>query len=119
MSGLFRKILNNENNSYRYYTGVALISMVGLILILNIKFLAWLALGTCYILALKESMNLYKMDSKPYLYIAGIAIWVISYSNHPSIYVALVCIVIISSYNVFNQTSYNDSMVIILSLIHI
>lgn len=113
MSSFFKKILNNEQNSYRYYTGIALISIVGLILILNIKFLAWLSLGLCYILALKESMKLYKIDSKPYLYVISIAIWLISYSNNPSIYISLVFIIIIASYNVYNQINNNDLMIII------
>lgn len=114
MSNLFKKVLNEIYNSPRGYTGIILILVVLTIFILNNVFLVWLVLGICYILALKEAIRLYGIDSKPYLYAMGILVWIISFNyDKSSIYITLVCLMIIISYNIYYQQDNKDYSVIL------
>lgn len=115
MQNFFKKLLpNSDSNISRYYTGVILIGIVALIVILNIKLLAWAAIGICYAIAFYEAIKLYGLETNPTLYIAAGIIWIISYFNDNPIYIALVVLVVIASYNAYNQNTKSKDYLVIL-----
>lgn len=98
----FKQIFGGANSS-RYYTGVILIAIVALIIILNIKFLTWIAIGLCYIIAFSEALKLYDLESKAYLFLSAVIMWIIAYFYDNPINIAIVMLVIIASYNAYMQ----------------
>ncbi len=108
MQDFFKRLStkNNPNsNISRYYTGVILIAIVAIIIILNIKPLAWIAIGICYGAAFYEAIKLYEIESKPHLYIAATIIWIIGYFHNNPIYISLVMLAITAAYNAYIQNT--------------
>ena len=115
MQNFFSKLLPNDNsNLSRYYTGIAIIGIVVLIFILNIKFLVWLAIGFCFFIAFYEAVKLYGLENKTNLYVIATIIWIIAYFHNNSITAALVTIVIMASYNTFKQNGKSKDYLVII-----
>lgn len=116
MQDFFKKLLPNNQNSNisRYYTGVILIGIVALIIILNIKLLAWAAVGLCFGIAFYEAIRLYGIEEKSTLYIIAGIIWIIAYFHNNPIYIALVTLVVMASYNAFIQNVKSKDYLVIL-----
>lgn len=115
MQNLFTKLLpSNNSNTSRYYTGLILICIVALIVILNIKLLAWLAVGLCFGIAFYEAMKLYGLEDRTNLYIIAIILWIIAYFHSNPITAALTAIVIIASYNAFKQYSKSKDYLVLI-----
>lgn len=115
MQNLFTKLLpNNNSNTSRYSTGLVLICIVAFIVILNIKFLAWLAVGFCFGIAFYEAMKLYGLEDRTNLYIIATILWIIAYFHSNPITAALAVIVIIASYNAFKQYPKSKDYLVII-----
>lgn len=109
MQDFFKNKLSSLNSSKlaRYYTGLILGSIVAIIIILNIKFLSWAILGVCFLLAFGESLKLFAIPNRLHLYISAIIIWLVVYFYAKPLYVAILAITILASYNAFYQKSKN------------
>lgn len=107
MRDFFKNLFGGVENSNlsRYYTGAILIIIVALVIILNIKFIVWLAIGICYILAFMEAMKLYNIEENGYLYTGVGFVWLISYFIQNPVYVSMLMLVIFASYYAYTQTT--------------
>lgn len=116
MQNFLKKLLpnNDKPNISRCYTGIILTSIVALIIILNIKLLAWAVFGICFGIAFYEAIRLYGLEEKSSLYIAATIIWIIAYFHHNPIYIALVVLVVMASYNAFTQNIKSRDYLVIL-----
>ena len=114
MQSFFSKLFQSNNpNISRYYTGIIIIGILALIFIINIKFLAWLAIGFCFFVAFYEAIKLYDLENRTNLYTIATILWIITYFHNNPISAALVAIVIMASYNTFKQKKSKDYLVII------
>ncbi|RDU63989.1 phosphatidate cytidylyltransferase [Helicobacter sp. MIT 14-3879] len=98
----------------RYYTGVILVTIIALVIALNIKFLLWLVVGIFYIIAFYEALKLYNIEEKTYLYISSCIIWIIAYFHTNPIYISIVVLVVMASYNAYHQNIKNKDYLVIL-----
>ena len=98
----------------RYYTGVILVAFVVLVIVLNIKFLLWAALGLCYALAFAESCKLYGIEERLHLYVAMIIIWIVAYFYKEPLYIAILALAILASYNAFHQRTKSKDYVVMI-----
>lgn len=107
MRDFLKNLFNGSGNSSlsRYYTGAILIIIAALVIVLNIKFIVWLAVGICYVLAFMEAIKLYNIEENGYLYAGAGFIWVITYFIQSPVYAALLVLVIFASYCAFTQKS--------------
>ena len=109
MQNFFKNKLSSLNDSKlaRFYTGLTLGGIVAIIIILNIPFLSWLILGVCFLLAFSEAVRLFAIPTRLHLYITAIIIWLVSYFYAKPLYVAILAVTILASYNAFYQKSKN------------
>ncbi|RAX51715.1 hypothetical protein CCY99_08560 [Helicobacter sp. 16-1353] len=115
MQDFLKKLLpNKDSNASRYYTAVVLIGIVVLIIVLNIKLLAWAMIGLCFGIAFYEAIRLYGLEEKASLYISAGIIWIIAYFHNNPIYIALVVLVVMASYNAFIQNTKSKDYLVIL-----
>ena len=66
-----------ENNRERIITGFALLGAVLLIGIIDNFFVIWLILGLVYIIAVKEALDLFKIEDET-LYLYAVGVWFIA-----------------------------------------
>lgn len=116
MLDFFKKRLENANSSKlsRYYTGAILIGIVALVIVLNAKFLLWILLGVCYVIAFSEALRLYGLEAKAHLYISAVLMWLLAYFWANPIYVALICIAILASYNAYYQNAKSRDYLVLI-----
>lgn len=109
MQNFFKNKLSSLNDSKlaRFYTGLTLGGIVAIIIILNIPFLSWAILGVCFLLAFSEAVRLFAIPTRLHLYITAIIIWLVSYFYAKPLYVAILAVTILASYNAFYQKSKN------------
>lgn len=104
----------NSDKLARYYTGTILIAMVVLIIVLNIKFLLWAVLGVCFLLAFAEACKLYALQEQTHLYIIAGIMWIVAYYYAKPVYIAILALAILASYNAFyNRTKSKDYIIMI------
>lgn len=104
----------NSDKLARYYTGVILVAVVVIIIVVNIKFLLWAVLGGCFLLAFAESCKLYTLQERTHLYIIAAIVWIVAYFYAKPLYVAILALAILASYNAFyNHTKSKDYVVLI------
>lgn len=107
MQNFFKDKLSSLNSSKlaRFYTGLILGGIVALIIILNIPFLSWAILGVCFLLAFGEALKLFGISTKLHLYVSAVIIWLVMYFYSKPLYVAILAVMILASYNAFYQKS--------------
>ncbi len=92
-------------HSKRWITAFLLLFIISIVAFLDITPITWLFLGIVYLIALKESSNLFKITDDKITFIIGVLIWIISYFYpNPLIFVSLGVMVIVSI------TAYNRSL---------
>lgn len=109
-------INNTFKNNPRYLTGALLVGFVALIIILNIKFLVWLALGICYFISFNEARKLYGIEQKFGLWGLAIFVWIFApiSSQNSAIMPAVVALAFIASYNAFYSNIKNKDYLLFL-----
>lgn len=109
MQNFFQDKFSSLNGSKlaRYYTGLILIAIVATIIILNIKFLSWAFLGACFLLAFAEALKLFNILFRFHLYVAATLIWLLALFCAKPLYIAILALTILASYNAYYQKSKN------------
>jgi phosphatidate cytidylyltransferase len=92
----------SDEHSKRWKTAIVLLISIFSIAIIDSKFLTWLFLGVVYMLSIKESIKLFKIEESGTLFIISSAIWLFGYF-YPNplelIFLALMLIASIVAYN--------------------
>ena len=71
----------------RYISGIIMIVVLAVILFIDNKLLTWVLLGFLLIVGFKESLALWNVEDKLWLYVVVIASWIAAYFNDNSVFI--------------------------------
>ena len=87
----------------RYISGIIMIVVLAVILFIDNKLLTWVLLGFLLIVGFKESLALWNVEDKLWLYVVVIASWIAAYFNDRPVIVGLFSIILIAGYLAYSQ----------------
>lgn len=88
----------------RYITATLLLIALGAILYLHHPILIWTALGVCFILGFRESLNLFGIKSSLFLYAGAILAWVLGFFNASPILSGVFVLIILASFLAYKKS---------------
>lgn len=87
----------------RYITGVLLVAALALILLLNSTLLIWFVLGALFVIALRESLAFYSLESAWHFYAWSVLLWISVYFTKTPLYNGLCVLIVYASYIAYNK----------------
>lgn len=87
----------------RYISGIIMIIVLAVLLFIDNKLLTWAMLGFLLIVGFKESLALWNVEDKLWLYIVLIASWIAAYFNDRPVIVGLFSIIVIAGFLAYSQ----------------
>ncbi|MGI0406310.1 phosphatidate cytidylyltransferase [Helicobacter himalayensis] len=90
-------------NKQRYITALLLIAILTLVLFLNYKALTWAILGALFILGVKESFGLFKIEGVWHFYAFCALLWVGAYFSAKPLYCGFFVLLLYASYLAYTR----------------
>lgn len=97
---------NNQNpkEMKRYITAIALLVGLCIVLFFHNPILIWGTLGVLFILAFKESLKLFKVQSSIPLYLGAVFTWILAFFNSFPILSGIVTLIVFASFLAYKKS---------------